>query len=159
MWLFMISHMCRLSWNALEFTALFLWAVGLIFYIINRTLHKCLEIWKWNYFSCWTGYLVCFARSWDILVNIRNRFQIPAHPCIILYVYVFAQVWKVAIHGSTSMMAIVIVFAMILGAFFGIPPQSSSFVAACLCLSSTPLVAKFISSSNIPLVEGTNKGE
>ena len=27
--------------------------------------------------------LVCFALSWDILVNTRNKFHISAHPCIL----------------------------------------------------------------------------
>ena len=31
--------------------------------------------------------LVRFTYSWDILVNIRNKFHISAHPCIILYLY------------------------------------------------------------------------
>ena len=50
-----ISHMCRLSWNALKFTALFLWGnrTIVLYSIINRTIHECLEI--WNYFSCSTG--------------------------------------------------------------------------------------------------------
>ena len=44
------SHMCRLSRSSLEFTALFLWGNRTIFYIINRTIHGCLE--KSNYFEC-----------------------------------------------------------------------------------------------------------
>ena len=31
--------------------------------------------------------LVRFAHSWDILVNIRNKFHISAHPCIFLYLF------------------------------------------------------------------------
>lgn len=68
-----------------------------------------------------------------------------------------SKVWKLSINCSTSMMVIVVVFAMICGACFGIPPQSSSFVAACLCLSSTPLVAKFLSTSSMPSLDGTGK--
>ncbi|XP_028413313.1 transmembrane and coiled-coil domain-containing protein 3-like isoform X2 [Dendronephthya gigantea] len=57
------------------------------------------------------------------------------------------KVWKVAIYGSTFIMVTVVFCGIVWGSFFGIPTQQSSFVAACLCLSSTPLVAKFISSS------------
>ena len=44
-----ISHMhimCWLSWNTFEFTALFLWDNMAIFYITNRTIYECLEIWN-----------------------------------------------------------------------------------------------------------------
>ena len=45
-------------------------------------------------------------------------------------------------------MALMIVFGIFWGACFGILPQQSAFVAACLSLSSTPLVAKFVESKN-----------
>ncbi|CAB4006005.1 transmembrane and coiled-coil domain-containing 3-like, partial [Paramuricea clavata] len=57
------------------------------------------------------------------------------------------KVWKVAIYGSTFIMVTVVLCGIVWGLFFGIPTRQSSFVAACLCLSSTPLVAKFISSA------------
>ena len=46
--------MCRLSWNALEFTALFLWSnrTILLCNIIYRTIHGCLEIWNYILLSC-----------------------------------------------------------------------------------------------------------
>ena len=72
-------------------------------------------------------------------------------------ILVICQVWKVAIYGSTSMMVVIVVFAIFWGACFGIPPRSSSFVAACLCLSSTPLVAKFISASDTSSLNGNGK--
>ena len=81
--------MCRLSWNALRFISLFLW----------------LNIWRYNCFynrqnniSCWTGYLarslcslvrypVRFVHSWDILVDIQNKFYITAHPCTLFIIW------------------------------------------------------------------------
>ena len=45
-------------------------------------------------------------------------------------------------------MVIMIVFGIFWGFCFGILPQQSAFVAACLSLSSTPLVAKFVESKS-----------
>ncbi|XP_046852042.1 transmembrane and coiled-coil domain-containing protein 3-like isoform X2 [Xenia sp. Carnegie-2017] len=59
------------------------------------------------------------------------------------------KVWKVAVFGSTAIMITVVLCGVVWGLFFGIPARQSLFVAACLCLSSTPLVAKFISSSSL----------
>ena len=39
-----------------------------------------------NYFSCWTCRI---SYSWDILVNTRNKFHISAHPCTILYLFMW----------------------------------------------------------------------
>lgn len=44
------------------------------------------------------------------------------------------------------MMVLTIVFGMFGGMCFGILPQQSAFVAACLSLSSTPLIVKFLGS-------------
>ena len=44
-------------------------------------------------------------------------------------------------------MITVVLCGIVWGWCFGIQARPSSFVAACLCLSSTPLVAKFIASS------------
>ena len=41
-----------------------------------------------------------------------------------------------------------IVFGVIFGSFLHIIPRQSAFVAACLSLSSTPLVVKFLGASN-----------
>lgn len=41
-------------------------------------------------------------------------------------------------------MILMIVFGIFWGMCFGIFPRQSAFVAACLSLSSTPLVAKFV---------------
>ena len=45
-------------------------------------------------------------------------------------------------------MVLMIVFGIFWGTCFGILPQQSAFVAACLSLSSTPLVAKFVESKS-----------
>lgn len=54
------------------------------------------------------------------------------------------KVWKVAVGGSSLIMILMIVFGIFWGMCFGIFPRQSAFVAACLSLSSTPLVAKFV---------------
>ncbi|KXJ26172.1 transmembrane and coiled-coil domain-containing protein 3 [Exaiptasia diaphana] len=54
------------------------------------------------------------------------------------------KVWKVSVGGSTLMMVLIVVFGMLGGMCFGILPQQSAFVAACLSLSSTPLIVKFL---------------
>lgn len=56
------------------------------------------------------------------------------------------RVWKVAVGGSSLIMVLMIVFGIFWGYCFGILPRQSAFVAACLSLSSTPLVAKFVES-------------
>ena len=53
-----------------------------------------------------------------------------------------------AVGGSSLIMALMIVFGIFWGICFGILPRQSAFVAACLSLSSTPLVAKFVESKN-----------
>lgn len=58
------------------------------------------------------------------------------------------KVWKVAVGGSSLIMVLMIAFGILWGMFFGILPRQSAFVAACLSLSSTPLVAKFVESKN-----------
>ncbi|XP_073255813.1 transmembrane and coiled-coil domain-containing protein 3-like [Porites lutea] len=58
------------------------------------------------------------------------------------------KVWKVAVGGSSLIMALMIVFGILWGLCFGILPRQSAFVAACLSLSSTPLVAKFVESKD-----------
>ena len=61
--------MCRLSRNALEFTALFLSGNKTTDYcFINRTILECL------------GHSKC-------LVNTRNKFHISTHPCTIADIY------------------------------------------------------------------------
>lgn len=58
------------------------------------------------------------------------------------------RVWKVAVGGSSLIMVLMIVFGIFWGLCFGILPRQSAFVAACLSLSSTPLVAKFVESKD-----------
>jgi len=58
------------------------------------------------------------------------------------------KVWKVAVGGSSLIMSLMIVFGIFWGMCFGILPHQSAFVAACLSLSSTPLVAKFVESKD-----------
>ncbi|XP_048588748.1 transmembrane and coiled-coil domain-containing protein 3 [Nematostella vectensis] len=58
------------------------------------------------------------------------------------------KVWKVSVGGSTLMMILILIFGMFWGACFGILPQQSLFVAACLSLSSTPLVVKFLETKH-----------
>ena len=53
-----------------------------------------------------------------------------------------------AVGGSTLMMSSMIIIGVVWGSFFGILPQQSLFVAACLSLSSTPLVSKFVENKN-----------
>ena len=51
---------------------------GPIFYIINRTIHGCMEIWLlFFYFSCWTAYLSCSFCS-----LVKYPVWHSAHPCI-----------------------------------------------------------------------------
>ena len=45
-------------------------------------------------------------------------------------------------------MVVIVIFGMFGGMFFGILPEQSAFVAACLSLSSTPLVVKFLGNSH-----------
>ena len=47
-----------------------------------------MDVWKYEIISRVEQDIshVRFARSWDILVNIRNKFHISEHPRIILYV-------------------------------------------------------------------------
>ncbi|KAK2573397.1 Transmembrane and coiled-coil domain-containing protein 3 [Acropora cervicornis] len=58
--------------------------------------------------------------------------------------FILFAVWKVAVGGSSLIMILMIVFGIFWGMCFGIFPRQSAFVAACLSLSSTPLVAKFV---------------
>lgn len=50
--------------------------------------------------------------------------------------------------GSSLIMGLMIVFGIFWGMCFGILPRQSAFVAACLSLSSTPLVAKFVENKD-----------
>ncbi|PIK37804.1 putative transmembrane and coiled-coil domain-containing protein 3-like [Apostichopus japonicus] len=59
------------------------------------------------------------------------------------------KVWRVSVIGSLSLSVIMILFCVLCGSFLYITPRHSAFVAACLSLSSTPLVVKFLSSSGI----------
>ncbi|XP_072034800.1 transmembrane and coiled-coil domain-containing protein 3-like [Amphiura filiformis] len=56
------------------------------------------------------------------------------------------KVWRVAVFGSSAMTVAMIVFGIIFGSLLNIIPRQSAFVAACLSLSSTPLVVKFLSA-------------
>ena len=86
--------MCRLSWNTSKFTALFLWG--------NRTIvlyNKQNNTWMLANMKLFLVLnkdisLVCFAHSWDILVNTRNKFHISTHPCIILYLKKWFLIWR-----------------------------------------------------------------
>ncbi|KAJ8030192.1 Transmembrane and coiled-coil domain-containing protein 3 [Holothuria leucospilota] len=57
------------------------------------------------------------------------------------------KVWRVSVIGSLAMSIIMILFCVLCGSFLNITPRHSAFVAACLSLSSTPLVVKFLSAS------------
>ena len=85
--------MCRLSWNALEFTALFWWGNRTIF-LYNKQNNIYMDVWKYEIISRDEQdiSLVRFAHSWDILVNTRNKFHISAHPYIFLYIFAIASV-------------------------------------------------------------------
>ena len=56
--------------------------------------------------------------------------------------------WRVAVFGSSAMSVAMIVFGIIFGSVLNIIPKQSAFVAACLSLSSTPLVVKFLGAGN-----------
>ena len=85
------SHMYRLSWNMLEFTALFLWGNSQDFFLYNKQCY--MDAWKYEIFKQDTFFkqdtsLIHFAHSWYILVNTWNKFHISYHPCInILYFF------------------------------------------------------------------------
>ena len=81
-------------------------------------------------------YSLC--KSWQSVVGASDWLKI----CF------FLKVWKVAVGGSSLIMALMIVFGILWGLCFGILPRQSAFVAACLSLSSTPLVAKFVESKD-----------
>lgn len=73
---------------------------------------------------------------------LREQISTPA----VYKLFSFTKVWKVAVGGSSLIMVLMIVFGIFWGYCFGILPRQSAFVAACLSLSSTPLVAKFVES-------------
>ncbi|XP_022093461.1 transmembrane and coiled-coil domain-containing protein 3-like isoform X2 [Acanthaster planci] len=54
------------------------------------------------------------------------------------------KVWRIAVFGSIAMTVIMIVFGVVFGYIVNIIPGESAFIAACLSLSSTPLVVKFL---------------
>ena len=60
-----------------------------------------MDVWKYEIISRVEQdiSLVRFAHSSDILVNTRNKFQISAHPCIILYLLLlyYVCVWYLSI--------------------------------------------------------------
>ena len=63
---------------------------------------------------------------------------------------------KVASIGTLSMMVLMVLGGLGLGAALKASPSESMFVAACLSLSSTPLVVRFLSPpSDAPASEGT----
>ncbi|XP_071798584.1 transmembrane and coiled-coil domain-containing protein 3-like [Asterias amurensis] len=55
------------------------------------------------------------------------------------------KVWRVAVFGSITMTVVMVVFGIFFGFVLDIIPSESAFIAACLSLSSTPLVVKFLS--------------
>ncbi|XP_033096132.1 transmembrane and coiled-coil domain-containing protein 3-like isoform X2 [Anneissia japonica] len=58
------------------------------------------------------------------------------------------KVLHVAVCGSLSMTTLMICFGLVFGYFLHIVPRHSVFIAACLSLSSTPLVVKFLGSAH-----------
>ncbi|XP_063966947.1 transmembrane and coiled-coil domain-containing protein 3-like isoform X1 [Lytechinus pictus] len=58
------------------------------------------------------------------------------------------KVWKVALIGSVAMSVLMIIYGILFGFALHIIPRQSAFIAACLSLSSTPLVVKFLSSNS-----------
>ena len=59
----------------------------------NNTINNTWHVWKYEIISCVEKdiSLIRFAHSWDILVNTQNKFNISAHPCIILYAILYIQ--------------------------------------------------------------------
>ncbi|XP_071951694.1 transmembrane and coiled-coil domain-containing protein 3-like [Antedon mediterranea] len=58
------------------------------------------------------------------------------------------KVLHVAVFGSMSMTMLMVLFGLVCGYFLHIAPSQSTFIAACLSLSSTPLVVKFLGSTH-----------
>ena len=78
-----------------------------------------------------------------LTLNIDHSLSLLIHPHLI-----YSQVWRVAVFGSSAMSVAMIVFGIIFGSVLNIIPKQSAFVAACLSLSSTPLVVKFLGAGN-----------
>ncbi|XP_070539001.1 transmembrane and coiled-coil domain-containing protein 3-like isoform X2 [Ptychodera flava] len=64
------------------------------------------------------------------------------------------KVWRVAVFGSGAMTILMMLFGLIWGYSLHIIPSQSVFVAACLSLSSTPLVVKFLGSQEKDASQG-----
>ena len=59
------------------------------------------------------------------------------------------NVWKIAIQGPTIIMLLMIYVGITIGSVFlkNVPIKECAFISACLSLSSTPLVMKFLQSN------------
>ncbi|CAH1781152.1 unnamed protein product [Owenia fusiformis] len=69
------------------------------------------------------------------------------------------KVLKVATLGSASIMGIMVAFGVLLGNIVYASHSESAFIAACLSLSSTPLVVRFLSSNKErEMSQGTDYG-
>ena len=64
----------------------------------------------------------------------------------------YLQVLIIAVTGSIAIVILMICGGLIVGYLVGIHQLQSSFVAACLSLSSTPLVVKFMQQSSTHLI-------
>lgn len=57
------------------------------------------------------------------------------------------KVWKISLQGPCYMTLLMIAFGLLWGHFLRIGPTQSVFISACLSLSSTPLVSRFLVGS------------
>nr|XP_002739865.1 PREDICTED: transmembrane and coiled-coil domain-containing protein 3-like [Saccoglossus kowalevskii] len=67
------------------------------------------------------------------------------------------KVWRVAVFGSVAMTILMMVCGLMFGYMLKIIPSQSVFVAACLSLSSTPLVVKFLGSQEKDTGQGDSE--
>ena len=79
-----ISHVKIIAFQTITNHSFWTFYIGEIpvVYIINRKMHGCLEI---------PDLFLVLNISHDIMFNTRNQSGISAHPCIILYIFIFAQ--------------------------------------------------------------------
>lgn len=58
------------------------------------------------------------------------------------------KVWRISVQGPCFMTLLMIAFGLLWGHFLQIRPKQTVFISACLSLSSTPLVSRFLGSSS-----------
>ena len=64
------------------------------------------------------------------------------------------QVLRVAVVGTSCMLLAMVLGGLGIGLMWGVSARESAFVAACVSLSSTPLVVKFLNTGGDPQDEG-----